>query len=252
MDMRDLLVLASHEREDRPLRYTTVPFIDYRPKGESRISLAPAGSVMVYVGHKGSSTLKKIREAAQAGDGSDVKVAEELYKLYKDTPLLSPHRAFQILRAQPVIASIRYGGRTLATNVMLRPEFDTVFVASPFNGGRLRPDELTLVEHYKENSKDSLEAVAIRRAPNLTAAERAALEQVPSDQLEGNLAPNGSCCDNITDIVQVVIAVTFALACDPVHRDVHISEADLKKLSPTATAIQLMDIRREALTHVHQ
>jgi hypothetical protein len=126
-----------------------------------------------------------------------------------------------------------------------------VFVASPYNGGELRPDELTLVEHYKEGTKEALEAVALRRAPELTAAEAAALQQVPAEVSEINLAPNGSCCDSITDIVQVVIAVTFALACDPLRPDFHISEDELKAISPVASAIKLMDIRREALTHTH-
>ncbi len=251
MDMRDLLILAAHEKESRPVRHSNVPFTDYKPSRDSAVALAPAGSVMVYVGRKGSETLHRIREAAKGKDGSDVRLAEELFKVYEKQPLLSPYRALRLVQSQPVVASIRYGGRTLATNVTLRPEFDVVFVASPYNGGSLRPSELTLVEHYKEASQESLEAVALRRAPDLTAAEAAALKNVPLEQSELNLAPNGSCCDSITDIVQIIIAATFAMACDPLRRDFHIAEGDLKRISPTAAAIELMDIRREALNHVH-
>lgn len=251
MDKRDLLVLAAHEQEMRPLRYSTVPFIDYTPSKQGPVALAPTGSVMVYVGRKGSETLARIRQAAQARDGADVELAGELFKQYKSQPLLSPHEAVRLLQAQPVLASVRYGARTLATNVMLRPEFDTVFIASPYNGGQLRPDELSFVEHYKEGSNEALEAIALRRAPQLSPAEAAALKNVPIEQSELNLAPNGSCCDSITDVVQIVIAATFAMACDPIRRDFHISEAEIKRMSPTATAIQLMELRREALGHAH-
>jgi len=251
MDMHDLLILAAHEKESRPVRYRTIPFIDYHPKADAKSVLAPPGSVMVFVGNKGSRNLERIRAAATATDGSDASLADELHKIFKSVHLLSPHAAFRLVQRQPVLASIRYGGRTLATNVTLRPELDTVFVVSPYNGGPLHPDELTFIEHYKEGTKEVLDAVALRRAPNLTRAEAAAVKRVPAEQAEINLAPNGSCCDSVTDIVQVVIAVTFAIMCDPIFPDVHIAEETLKELSPVASAIQLMDIRREALSHTH-
>ncbi|SRR6266568_7821350 len=251
MDRNDLRMFAAEEAESRPIRHSSVRIIEYRPaRVEGRV-LAPAGSVMVYVGKKGSPALARIREAAEKGSGSDVRVAEELMAQYNGRKLLSPYRAWRLLEAAPVFADIRYGGRTIAKNLFVPPGVDAVWIASPYNGGSLLPAELTLVEHLKEGTKASLEAVALRHEPPLTAAERAALKNVPESQLELNLAPNGACCDNVTDVLQIIIAATFAMLCGDPLPDVHIAEDEIKSLSPTAAAIQLMDIRREALGHEH-
>jgi hypothetical protein len=205
---------------------------------------------MVFVGRKGTSLVSRIRKAA-ASPGEDARVAEFLYSQYQGKPQLSPYRAWRLLQSSPVVADVRYGGRTLATNVFIPPYAEAVWFASPYNGGKLTADELTLVEHHKEESKVGFEAVAIKHTPPLTAAERAALEKVPASQLELNLAPNGACCDNVTDVLQIIIAATFAMLCGNPFPDWHIYETDLKGLSPVATAIRLMDARREMLGHEH-
>lgn len=251
MDRSDMRMFAAHEAESRPIRHSPIRIVDYRPTRPDGPVLAPPGSVMAFVGYKGSQTLSRIRDVAESGSNSDSPLAEELMAPHRDRKLLSPFKAWQLLKAAPVFADIRYGGRTLAKNLFVPPGLDVVWVASPYNGGLLSPNELTLVEHWNEGTTASLEAVALRHEPPLTAAERAAIQNVPEDQLELNLAANGGCCDNVTDVLQVIIAATFAILCSAPMIDRHISEEEIKVLSPTATAIRLMDIRREALGHEH-
>jgi hypothetical protein len=81
------------------------------------------------------------------------------------------------------------------------------------------------------------------------------MDQVPADQFEMNVAPRGACCDNLTDFAQIIVAVTFALACarplDPGEEVMHIDEARLAQLGPAASARELLEIRRELLGHIH-
>jgi hypothetical protein len=103
-----------------------------------------------------------------------------------------------------------------------------------------------------ETRTEALEAIALRRVPELTPAEKAAVEAVMADQLEINLGLAGGCCDSATEIIQVVIALTFAALCiKTALPEIHISEDEIRRLSPTATAIRLMEMRREALGHEH-
>jgi len=251
MDQKDLLVFAAHETDSRPLRYKPIKVIDYKPSRPDGRVLAPPGSVMVYVAHRSTGLVRKIADIASSQSPADTEMAEYLYKQYEGRRLLSPHRAWRLLQSASVFASIRYGGSTLARNVVIPTGAEAVWVASPHNGGQLEPKELTLVEHFKEESSDALEAVALRHVAPLTPAERAALDAVPADQLELNLGAAGSCCDSVTDVLQVVIAATFAIMCGNPIPDPHISEQELVRLSPTATAIRLMQIRRDALGHEH-
>ena len=250
MDRSDFLMLAAHETESRAIRHSSIPFVDYKPPQDDKVRLAPPGSVTVYVGPKGSSTLAAIRRAASGKDGADVTVAERIHSDYKKRKLLSPFSVWRMLQAQPVFASVRYGGRSIIKNLAIPPGLDVIGVPSPYNGGKLVPNELTLVEHVKEGSPAALEAVAIRREPNLSAAERAAVDQVSESQVELNLAPNGSCCSSDTDF-WVFVAVTITLTCGDPFPDLHIAEDELKRMTPNVAAIRLMDLRREAFGHQH-
>jgi hypothetical protein len=250
MEKHDLRRLAAHEAESRFIRHTSVPIVEYSTTTETSkgLVLAPAGSVMIYVAHKGSDVMRQLRDIKKNGD---TEIAQKLYDQFKDRPLLTPDKAWMLLENSPVFADIRYGGRTLATNVFIPNGLEAVWVGCPYNGGKLAVSELTLVEHYKEDSQSAYEAVALMHRPDLTAAEAAALKAVPESQLELNLAPNGSCCDSVTDVLQVIIAATFAIMCNSPIPDFTIYESDIKKLTPTAAAIQLMNVRREALGHYH-
>ncbi|MFE3029863.1 hypothetical protein, partial [Nocardia tengchongensis] len=96
----------------------------------------------------------------------------------------------------------------------------------------------------------------LKFAPPLSPAERAALAQVPEDQLEGNMTVNGSCCHNGTFIMWAAMAATVAVICALAVRadeeeQQHLTDEQIRRLGPAATARELLDIRREALGHVH-
>ena len=206
----------------------------------------------VFIAAKGAPILERVREAA-AGRG-DAELAEALVKRFSGRSRQSYYRAYRLLRKAPSFAELRYGGRTLGTHLFPPPDTGLLVLENPYNGGRLAPQELTLVEHLRDDVEGRLDAVALRRAPKLSALELTVLEQVPEDQLEMNLSMRANCCDSVTDFAQVVIAVTFAMLCmsaDPVEEIDPLDEERIRKLGPAASARVLLEIRREALGHTH-
>jgi hypothetical protein len=254
MDRSTALQLAADEMEERELHISPIEILDYVPSDPSRGVLAPPGSVTVFVSQKGAPILKRVREATKGRSGLEVELYTELNEKFRSRQQMTYYQAFKLLRAAKSFATIRYGGRTLATNIFPPPDLNLVVLENPYNGGRLNPNELTLVEHRVPGVNAGLEAVALRHMPPLTKAELAALEQVPDTQLEMNLTIAGECCDSWTDFAQVIIAVTFAVLSFmawPPGGVVEIAPEEIQRLGPAGTARKLLNIRRELLSHSH-
>ncbi len=255
MDQSTALQLAADEQEERAIRYSPIEILDYEPSAPETNVLCPEGSVTVFLSWEGASILQDIRAAARDEGGSDVQLAQQIIKRFEGRQRMSYYRAWRLLRKTPAFASVRYGGRTLGTNLFPPPGPDLVALECPYNGGRLSPSELTLAEHRRDYAEIGLEAVALRHVPRLTEAETSALRGVPEDQLELNLAVRASCCDNLTDYAQVVIAVTFAMLCmsrvTPGELVEHIDDSELERLGPSQSARRLLEIRRDLLGHEH-
>jgi hypothetical protein len=187
MDRSTALQLAADELEERELRTSSIEIIDYVPSDPAQRILTPPGSIVVFVDRAGAPILDRIREVVLEGTGEDVQLAQEIYDLFRAREKVSYYRAYRLLREAESFATIRYGARTLATHVFPSSEAGLAAIENPYNGGRLAPEELTLVEHLVPGARGGLAAVAVRHMPALTEAERAAVDQVPDDQLEMNL-----------------------------------------------------------------
>jgi hypothetical protein len=254
MDKSTLLQLAADELEERQLRTSRIEIIDYVPSDRGLRVLTPPGSVMVFLDHAGEPMLDRIRETVLSGSGEDIHLAQEIQELFRTRTRVSEYRAYRLLCQAESFATIRYGARTLATHIFPPPGPGLVAIENPYNGGRLAPDELTLVEHLIPGTDAGLAAVAVRHMPSLTEAERAAVEQVPEDQLEMNLTLRADCCDNWTHVAEVICQITYAnyLAMEaPVQEGVSLSPEEIDRLGPAASARKLLNLRRELLGHNH-
>ncbi len=250
-----MLQLAADEVLERSISYHSIEVLDYRPSPKVRNPISPPGSVTVVVAKAESPLLKRLRDAAAGSNQVEEDVAKELNEQFGGRQPVSRYEAWRLLQGQPVFADVRYGGQTLATNLFPPPGLEAVVLHNPYNGGRLKPDELTLVEHHREGDETHLAALALRHEPPLTPAEKAAVEAVPENQLEMNMRASGGCCDSLTDFAQVVIAVTFAVLCgaaiDRLGEVEHLTEREIKRLGPAASARRIVQLRMEALGHTH-
>lgn len=172
---------------------------------------------------------------------------------------MSLQHAADLMKQQPVIAAIRHGGESLASNLFL-PEYAEVgCVIFAYNGGELDADGFTLVE-YIQSDEHCLEVVLLRHSPELTAAEKAALNAVPQDQRTrsvGNVAPENTVVAAGAVLVAsaAVYAVAYVAACSAycylTPEEVHLSDEEIQRLGPSASARELIHLRRTAMLQMN-
>lgn len=248
----DTLGAAALEAESRPMRCSPIEILEYTPSsGDPARQLAGPGTVTLFLARKGSPVLDEIRAAASGGQ--DQQLTARLRAQSKGRTPLPLNRALEMLKAQPVFADVRYGGLTLASNYFVPGDAACSAVVLPYNGGRLARQGFTLVEHWRAADDSPLQAVALLHAPPLTAAEKAALEQVPADQLELNVGKSYMCW--ALSAIALAALVTLAAICtyqpesDDDHRGPgdHLDEDEILALGPAATARELLRLRRRKL-----
>lgn len=237
------------ETEKRPTRLTRLEIIDNTPASPSIFpTLGAPGTLTIFIGRKGTGAIDDVRAAIESGD-KHLEKLKERFKGLKGNIAQNTDDLAQKIAAAPVFADIHYGDEVLNKGIFIPEGSELAISVLPYNGGRLISDGFTLVEHYQQGSDIELEALAVRVAPPLTAAEKAALAKVPADQEAYNVGPSIWCDTTWWDIAYLAVSVTFAVLCvvAPPSTDDHISEAVLAKLDPTASAQQLLTLRRNLL-----
>ena len=250
MPAPDLFRPLRLEVEKRAVRVTKLEVIKNTTKPESPAPLSFPGTVTVFIARKGTRALDEVRAAVAQGGESVQKLQQSLKKQFQGRREISVEEYVKRLPREPVFADIRYGGATLNSGVFLPKGLNLVAIAFPYNGGRLAPEGFALAEHYKDDSDTALEGLVVRTDPPLTEPEKAALRLVPSSQLSRNVGFFDSCHTTWWAVffVATAVAATFAVACAVVSApDTHISEQELEKMGPAASARALLALRRQIL-----
>jgi len=255
----DLLWPALEEAEKRPIRLSKIPVIsNTAPKATGPSTFGATGTLTVFVGKKGSGAIDQVRAAIAGGNPATTKLRDRLQKQYSKLPPGSSETLVQQIVKATVFADIRYGGATLNSGVFVPKGVDVAVIVLPYNGGRLAPEGFTLAERYKDGSDAALEAVVMQAAPNLSAAEKTALQAVPANQVALNVGQAIDCRTTWWAVAQMavvqaevraaVIAASLVVGpfC-PLSKEVHISVAQIKALGPAASARKLLDLRRRVL-----
>jgi hypothetical protein len=238
------------ELEARPSRKSAIEVLDYRPlHNERHLLLAKPGTVTLYLAKRGAPVLSEVRRLAAAG-GNDRLLSARLMSQFEKRAVVSMERAAALLVEQPVFASVRYEGRTLAQSLYVPNDLDVCVVPMAYNGGDLSLDGFSLVEHFLPSADTQLEAVALRHAPPLSAAERAALAAVPDDQVEWNVT-SPMMCYAITGVTIVATVIAVTSFCYQIQKqdedEPSISDEEIAEIGPAATARKLLAIRRRIL-----
>lgn len=243
--LEDLNRFAAADEESRRRRLTPVEILDYRPTDDQEVRLAAPGSITLFVGRRGDERLRRLREIADGGQ-DDGSLAAGLREQHAARRPLSPDRIKEILENAGVYATLRCGARTLAAHIVLPGPDDLAVIPCAYNGGRLPAEDLTLVEHLRDDSEDALEVVALKADPVLTAAEAAALELVGDDQLELNIAPNADCAESMTAYA-ILILIALAISVPDPSPIEHLDETALNAFGPERSARELMSLRQRAI-----
>jgi hypothetical protein len=236
------------EVEARPSRTSKIDVLDYRPNHrDGHLFLAKPGTVTLFVAKRGAAVLSEIRQVVSSGSTEDRLLTARFMAQFERRTVVTLEKAAATLSAEPVFASVRYSGRSLAQSLFVPEDLDVCVVPMPYNGGQLALDEFTLVEHHLPNAEDRLEAVAIRHAPALTRAEQAALNAVPADQNEWNVG-SPMMCYALTGVAIVGVVIAATSFCYQIEApEEAIPEEEINAIGPAATARKLLAIRRRII-----
>ncbi len=214
------------------------------------------------VARAGSGVLTEFRAAIKEGGVKLEKFRERLSKQYRSARGSDDAIVKSMVNA-PVLADVRYGGNTLNSGIFVPAKIDCAVAVFPYIGGRLSPQGFQLVEYPKDGSTERLEGVVVETSPELSAAELAALKLVPPAQLGRTIGTAISCrttwwavglvgtglatAATVGALAAATVIGTAAVILFQMGKESHLSEAQIKKLGPAASARQLLALRREAL-----
>jgi hypothetical protein len=207
------------ELDARLLRQRQIDVVEVSEKDTRGVlSLIPRGTITIFVARHGHGLIEDIRtaikqaaplptswerviRAGSIGKEGDTSISE--VRPVSSMPLERRESAGTRLLVEPVVGEVRYGSKQLVRNLYV-PSNGAIVTTCPYNGGRIANDGFALVERCEEGTSAGLDALVVIRAPELTAAERAAVRAVPDAMLEGNIGVGIDA--NITALVTVVIA----------------------------------------------
>lgn len=223
------------------------------------VNLVPQGCVMAIFAEEDSPQLQAIYDALADEKSSVIRdVALKLRDSSIKRTVVPAIKAAQSIISQPAYAELYYGNMFLAGGAFAPEDTDLSCILLPYTGGELDDGQFSLVTYKREEHTRDLNALILKRTPDLTSAEKAALAQVGSEFHIGpaDLASIGFCtpaalfaCVTAGVIVAGVgVGAWYYLhhgATQP--RDLRVSEENIARLGPTASARELLAARRRIL-----
>jgi len=210
-----LEVLASYEAElaQRGVTYGRIAVLSLRGRIREEDPVPP-GSVIAYVARRGNPVLRTLVAAARRGDMRAIgrihtdagrRIAQRL------TARSSKPRS---LEAIPVFGEIRYRSKTIARAVIPDGPSGVAIRMFPYNGGKLYDADFRLAQFKRDAGADDLEAVLLKRGPQLSPLERRVLARVSGDATENNISAElafvGAIVNAIVNAGKAVYAATKA------------------------------------------
>lgn len=272
-----LEVLASYEAElaERGVTYARVIVLSLRGRirGEDPV---PPGSIVAYVARRGNPVIRTLIAAARRGDmGTIAKIHTDAGRRIAQR-LTAPSPRPRPLGSIPVLGELRYRSKTIARAVIPDGPSGVAIRMFPYNGGKLYYADFRLAQFKRDASADDLEAVLLKRGPQLSPLERRVLMQVTGDATENNISAElafvGAIVNAVVNAGKAVYAatkaavnwavdhkaalllaaqvVTWAVSVFPrfstIARQPGISDAG-RRVRRGASAHELLKARREAL-----
>ena len=221
------------------------------------------GTMTLVLSRTGSGVLSEFRAAIKEGGAKLENFRKKLSEQYRATHGSHRESIAKTMTQSPVLADIRYGGNTLNSGLFVPQHIDCAVAVFPYNGGRLGAEGFELVQYPKDGSTESLEGVVVETSATLSAAEQAALKLVPASQLGRNVGASLDCdttwwavglvgaglatAATVGALAAAGVIGTAAVILFQMGRETQLSETQIEKLGPAASARALLALRREAL-----
>lgn len=248
---------AIKERDTRITRTSKVEVYDYQPSDiQAKTHLAWSGSVCIILAPKNAPILDRVRKAVTSKSNDDLAIANELKSDAAKKHPVPFEQAVNTLKQQPVFASLKYRSKVLSSCIFVPIGFQAYSAGFPYNGGPLDAEAFQLVEHLiNENVKEEFQAILLKRAPDLTDAEKYAISQLKDDEL--NLGVGIMCY--APSAVTAAIAVCAATSATCPHDSAYKRGlknpdlgSDISSANPELIARRILNSRREVIEGIIQ
>lgn len=165
-------------------------------------------------------------------------------------PVSSLKEGFESVISSPMHFEVQYGSKSLASNLVLPRGNEYGAIAFAYNGGNINMDDFKFIQYHKHDSEQvDYRTLLIVVPPELSDIERRALDAIPIDQDFVNIGDATICPGATIALVAIVVAlVTQAGRWEEMASrldKVRLSEDQLNRLGPLASARELVAVRRE-------
>ena len=143
---------------------------------------------------------------------------------------------------------VRYGPKELSRTLTLPEGAEVGLMVFPYNGGAIDDEDFMLIQYHQVGETVEYPTLLVKVPPDLTEVEIEAMRAVPSDRIGINIG-EASCCPAVTALVLIAVALaTHAGIWQEMGNqmnNVHLSESQIERLGPLASAQELVAVRRE-------
>jgi hypothetical protein len=207
------------------------------------------GSIMMFWARPGSDIIPRLEAAYAKGDEATLhEVNEIIARQLADEPVPTLDAAADAVLASPMHFDVRYGTKVLSRTLTLPEGADVCLVAFPYNGGDVDERDFALDQYHQVGETVEYPTLLVKVPPRLSEVELRAIEAVPIDQIGINIGES-SCCPAVTALVLIAVALATNAGIwqemgDQMN-EVHLTEDQIERLGPMASAQELVALRRE-------
>ena len=208
------------------------------------------GSIVLFWGAPESDVIPQLEQAYAEGDTHTLRrLSDAAVHQMERQPVGSLEEGVEAVLTSPMYFDLVYGTKVLASSLVLPRDNEYGAIAFSYNGGPIDEAEFKLVQHCVGEAEVEYRTLLLKVNPDLTAIEREALHAVPVDQSSINIGDATLCPFVTCALVAIVIAlVTRAGIYDEMRSQldaVTLSDSQLERLGPLASARELVALRRE-------
>lgn len=220
-----------------------------RVRGSGNALTPIEGSIMMFWGPPDSAIIPRLKDAYASGDLSTLHEVDEIIaRQMADEPIPTLDAAADAVLASPMHFDVRYGSKVLSRTLSLPEGAEVCLVVFPYNGGDLNEEDFALDQYHRAGETVEYPTLLVKVPPKLSEVELEAIRAVPADQIGINIG-EASCCPAVTALVLIAVALATHAGIwqeigDQMNK-VRLTESEIARLGPMASAQELVAVRRE-------
>ncbi|MDP9742298.1 UNVERIFIED_ORG: hypothetical protein QFZ59_004128 [Bacillus sp. B2I3] len=218
--------------------------------------LLPRGSGVLILAEQSSDIFDQLQQALATNDVNTInKITTEIKPIIGRLNKVDIKSALKALQASEAIADLYYGPKQVVYNAFTVAGVGFTRVLFTFVGGDFDSSDFRLVEYAISEKAENLQALAVVHEPAITAREREVLRNLPEEArgmvfgpMDPQVGTPAAAAATITVALIVAAAGTALTRCHWAYKEIErVKLPDQLNSDPSLAAMQLLEVRREAL-----